>query len=147
MSEAEHFRSIAVRSGVEPSRILVEAQATNTGENIEFSRNALEGHGVSVRTAVLVTKPYMQRRALATAGVRWPGVRIFTSAPSLSFEQYQRSSDIDYTDFLNLMVGDLQRMRVYAELGFQTPEVVPDEVWSAYEKLVAAGYDRYILGR
>ena len=43
------------------------------------------------------------------------------------------------------MVGDLQRLRVYAEKGFQAPVEVPDEIWAAYERLVAAGYDQYVI--
>ena len=46
---------------------------------------------------------------------------------------------------VSLMVGDLQRLRVYAEKGFQAPVEVPDEIWSAYERLVAAGYDQYVI--
>ena len=37
------------------------------------------------------------------------------------------------------MVGDLQRIRVYAERGFQIPQEIPDDVWLAYEELVRAG--------
>ena len=43
------------------------------------------------------------------------------------------------------MVGDLQRLRVYAELGYQVPVEVPAEVWAAYERLAADGYDRYVI--
>ena len=46
---------------------------------------------------------------------------------------------------LNLMVGDLQRLRVYAEKGFQAPVDVPEDVWAAYERLAAAGYDTYVI--
>ena len=46
---------------------------------------------------------------------------------------------------ISLMVGDLQRLRVYAEMGFQAPVEVPDEIWSAYDRLVAAGYDQYVI--
>ena len=43
------------------------------------------------------------------------------------------------------MVGDLQRIRVYAERGFQIPQEIPDEVWAAYEELVHAGYDSRLV--
>jgi hypothetical protein len=58
----------------------------------------------------------------------------------LSLEEY----GADDTS-VSLMVGDLQRLRVYAEKGFQAPVEVPDEIWSAYERLVAAGYDQYMI--
>ena len=40
------------------------------------------------------------------------------------------------------MVGDLQRIKVYAETGFQIPQEIPADVWSAYDELVALGYDQ-----
>ena len=38
------------------------------------------------------------------------------------------------------MVGDLQRILLYAEKGWQVPQEVPAEVMEAYAGLVAAGY-------
>ena len=43
------------------------------------------------------------------------------------------------------MVGDLQRIRVYAEKGYQIPQDIPEDVWRAYEELVRAGYDKYLV--
>ena len=34
---------------------------------------------------------------------------------------------------------------VYPERGFQIPQEIPDDVWQAYEELVEAGYDKYLL--
>jgi hypothetical protein len=44
------------------------------------------------------------------------------------------------------MVGDLQRIREYPARGFQVPQVIPEDVWAAYEALVAAGFDRHLVG-
>ncbi|MGR7024455.1 YdcF family protein [Geodermatophilus sp. URMC 62] len=145
-SEAAYYRQVAEDQGVPRTQILMETRASNTGENIDFSRALLEGRGQKVHAVVLATKPYMQRRAAATAGKRWPEVRHFTSAPKLPFSDYLHgSSNLDSTEFINLMVGDLQRMKVYAERGLQLPQVIPPAVWAAYEELVAVGYDRYVL--
>lgn len=43
------------------------------------------------------------------------------------------------------MVGDLQRIKEYPAKGFQIEQEIPDEVWSAYETLVAAGYDKHLI--
>jgi hypothetical protein len=43
------------------------------------------------------------------------------------------------------MVGDLQRLSVYAEKGYQVPVSVPDDVWAAYDRLVAAGFDSQVI--
>jgi hypothetical protein len=48
-------------------------------------------------------------------------------------------------DVINIMVGDLQRIRIYAERGFQIAQDIPDDVWAAYEELVRAGYDQRLV--
>ena len=42
------------------------------------------------------------------------------------------------------MVGDLQRIRLYPDKGFQIHQEIPDDVWKAYEELVEAGFDKYL---
>ena len=48
-------------------------------------------------------------------------------------------------DFINIMVGDLQRIDVYGQNGFQIPQEIPEEVREAYRALVRAGYDKQLL--
>jgi hypothetical protein len=43
------------------------------------------------------------------------------------------------------MVGDLQRIKLYPTFGYQIAQEIPDEVWSAFEGLVRAGYDKYLI--
>ncbi len=144
-SEADHYADIARRGGVRPESILIEPRATNTGDNIKFTRELLRQQGLDPTTAILATKPYMQRRAYATALKQWPGLFPTPSSETNDMLEYHGRGDVDITDSLNLMVGDLQRMRRYAELGFQAHKEVPNEVWAAYLRLVEAGYDRYVL--
>ena len=57
-----------------------------------------------------------------------------------------RSAEVPSTDeVINILVGDLHRIRVYPEKGFQIPQEIPEEVWSAFESLVAAGYDKRLV--
>ena len=42
------------------------------------------------------------------------------------------------------MVGDLQRIKIYPEKGFQIEQHIPEDVWKAFEFLVAAGYNEAI---
>lgn len=145
-SEAAHFAQLAEDGGIPRSKILLEPRATNTGENIIMTKELLLARGLRARSVILVSKPYMQRRAYATALVRWPEVEHYTTAPASTLQDYLTDGAVDRDDFLNLMVGDLQRMRVYADRGFQAEQDVPDHVWAAFEEMVAAGYDRYVLG-
>jgi hypothetical protein len=43
------------------------------------------------------------------------------------------------------MVGDLQRIKIYPEKGFQIPQKMPKSVWNAYRKLVQLGYVRHLV--
>ncbi|MFF1973565.1 YdcF family protein, partial [Streptomyces sp. NPDC058204] len=70
--EAVHYRERALELGVPAARVLVEPSARNTGENIRFSRAVLEEAGVEVSSVLLVSKPYEERRAYATARKLWP---------------------------------------------------------------------------
>jgi hypothetical protein len=46
---------------------------------------------------------------------------------------------------INAMVGDLQRIRLYPAKGFQIPQEIPEDVWAAFEKLVAWGFDKHLV--
>lgn len=143
-SEASQFERVAVDLGVPRSKIVLETQATNTGENITNTRALLKQIGMRVGKAILVTKPYMARRALATARKQWPEVFWLVSFENASLEEYI-SREISATEVINLMVGDLQRLRLYASLGLQEPVEIPDEIWESYEALRGAGFDRYVI--
>ena len=124
--------------------MLLESRSTNTGENVQLSRLLLAERGTLPRSAIAVHKPYMERRTLATFGVRWPELDLVVTSPQLDFEAYTRQG-IPREDVIQIMVGDLQRLLVYAKKGFSTPQPVPAEVMAAYEGLVAAGYTKRLL--
>jgi uncharacterized SAM-binding protein YcdF (DUF218 family) len=44
-----------------------------------------------------------------------------------------------------LMVGDLQRIKIYPSKGFQIEQSIPPGVWAAYERLVQLGYTKYVI--
>ena len=66
LSEAEYFRDVAVAKGVPESAILVEPRSTNTGENVAFTRELLAERGATMASFILVQKPFMERRSMAT---------------------------------------------------------------------------------
>jgi uncharacterized SAM-binding protein YcdF (DUF218 family) len=146
--EADQFARIAVAMGVPPERILIENRSTNTGENVLFTRRLLDERQLSPQRFILVQKPYMERRSYATFKQRWPEKDVVVTSPQVSFDEYlNRYSNkaLSSDDVVAIMVGDLQRIRVYAERGFQIAQDVPEEVWQAFEELVRAGYDRFLV--
>lgn len=141
--EADQFARIALDKGVPAEAIFIENQSTNTGENIEFSRQLLEDKGLNPHTFLLVQKPYMERRSYATFKKRWPEKELIVTSPKIPFEEYP-NDEIPMERVINIMVGDLQRIRIYPAKGFQIPQEIPDDVWEAYERLVAWGFDKHL---
>jgi uncharacterized SAM-binding protein YcdF (DUF218 family) len=143
-SEAATFADAAVRLGVPRPAILIEDASTNTGENIDRSRALLASAGVHPARVILVQKPYMERRAWATFKRRWPEPALQVTSPPIPYDEYP-TPDIPRDLVINILVGDVQRMRLYAERGFQVPQPIPDEVWAAWEALVARGYTGHLV--
>jgi uncharacterized SAM-binding protein YcdF (DUF218 family) len=148
--EADQFAAIAERMGVPRTNILIENRSTNTGENVRLTRQLLAEHGLDPASFILVQKPYMERRSFATFRKVWPEKRVIVTSPQVSFDDYlnKYSNDtLSADDVVSIMVGDLQRVKVYAESGFQIPQEIPGDVWAAFEALVAAGYDSRLVSR
>jgi len=146
--EADQFARIAVGMGVPADRMLVENRSTNTGENVLFTKRLLADKGLDPQTFIVVQKPYMERRSYATFKKVWPEKEIRVTSPRVSLDEYLRrysNGALSAHDVISIMVGDLQRMKMYAEKGFQIHQEIPDDVWRAYEELVKDGYDRYLV--
>jgi uncharacterized SAM-binding protein YcdF (DUF218 family) len=147
--EADQFARIAVGMGVPEHRILIENRSTNTGENVLFTRQMLAARELDFRRFIVVQKPYMERRAYATFRRVWPEAEVIVTSPKIPLDEYLAAHShetISPDDVVSIMVGDLHRIRVYPEMGFQIAQVIPDDVWEAFERLVAAGYDRHLVG-
>jgi uncharacterized SAM-binding protein YcdF (DUF218 family) len=142
--EADLFARIAIEKGVPQQTILVENRSTNTGENILLVQQLLKEKGLDPKTFIVVQKPYMERRSYATFAKAWPGKQFVVTSPQISFEAYP-TADIPPEQVINIMVGDLQRIKIYPEKGFQIYQEIPGDVWHAYERLVALGFDKQLI--
>jgi uncharacterized SAM-binding protein YcdF (DUF218 family) len=146
--EAERFARIAMRMHVPHDAILIESKSTNTGENVKFTRKLLAERGIDPQTFIVVQKPYMERRSLATFLNYWPEKQVVVTSPQVSFADYLAQythSSLSPDDVVGIMAGDLQRIKFYPELGYQIAQEIPDDVWEAFEQLVDAGYDKYLI--
>jgi len=146
--EADQFARIAIAMGVPKERILIENSSTNTGENILFTKRLLLQRRLDPQKFIVVQKPYMERRSYATFKKLWPEKDVVVASPRMSMDEYLSAGSHDTlsaNDVISIMVGDLQRIRLYPEKGFQIPQNIPDDVWQAYEELVEAGYDTHLL--
>jgi len=142
-SEAELFATIALQKGVPADAILIENRSTNTGENIMFTKSILKQHRLDPQKFIVVQKPYMERRSLATFKKHWPDKDLIVTSPQLSFEDYP-TDEIPLEKVINIMVGDLQRIKLYPAKGFQIYQEIPENVWDAYERLIKLGFDKHL---
>lgn len=147
-TEAEKFAVVLEANGVPHDVILLENEAENTGDNFVLSKKLLDERHIAFRSVIVVTKPYMERRAYATGMKRWPDKEIAVTSPQISFEDYFGGYVNQQTtpeNILNIMVGDLQRIDVYGRNGFQIPQEIPDEVWMAFNRLKKLGFTKHVL--
>jgi uncharacterized SAM-binding protein YcdF (DUF218 family) len=137
--EAVHYREYAITHGVPADAILIDTKAKNTGENIEFTRALLAEHQIEARSVIVMSRPYQQRRAYATAKKLWPEVDVICASHPLSLDDYVNSIG-NTKKVMDMLVGDTQRIDKYAKAGFAISQDVPAEVRVAYARLVDAGY-------
>ncbi|WP_016907987.1 YdcF family protein [Streptomyces xiaopingdaonensis] len=142
--EAVHYREHAIDLGVPAEAILLEPNAGNTGQNITFSRKLLAAAGMHPASVLLVSKPYMERRAFATARKLWPDVDVVCASEPWGLDDYVNSIG-DERLVLDMLVGDLQRVIEYPKLGFATEQEVPENVHAAYASLVRDGFTSRLI--
>jgi uncharacterized SAM-binding protein YcdF (DUF218 family) len=146
--EADQFAKVAVNLGVPQAKIVIEDKSTNTGENILFTKQLLAANELDPEKFILVQKPYMERRSYATFRKLWPEKNVIVTSPQVSFAEYLNNyanSELSSDQVISIMVGDLQRIKLYPAQGFQIHQDIPAEIWSAYEELVRSGYDKHLV--
>lgn len=142
--EADMFQKRALEMGVPKNKILVENKSTNTGENIKFTKELLTLHDMDPRKIMLVHKPYMERRVYSTFKKLWPEKEFVVTSPQIPFANYP-TDKISANMIISDLVGDLQRIKMYPEKGFQIVQYIPSDIWDAYEELVKLGYTTHLV--
>lgn len=141
-SEAARFGRIALAQGVQEKDLILEDKATNSAENILFTREKLRALGLPCEKILGVHKPFMERRVYAAMKVYWPEAELIITSPQLDLDEYIARSvaqGLSEQAVIDVIVGDFQRMEVYAQRGYQIPQVIPDELRRCFDELVAAG--------
>ncbi|EPT9252370.1 MULTISPECIES: YdcF family protein [Vibrio] len=142
-SEAETFAEIAKLSGVPSEAILLETESTNSGENVRFTEQRLKEEGKQCSSFILVQKPFMERRAIATFEKQWqsPYTQLQVSSAALPFFEYI-NEDMPLMMVLEALIEDFSRVKSYPEKGFQTEQNIPQQVESSYQALLERfGFD------
>ena len=145
--EAVRFAKVAVGCGVPEEDILIEDKSTNTKENINFTKALLEEAGIPMNHILGVHQPFMERRIKAAMGVYWPELDFSVTSPQVTIPEYlarAKEQGISENASVSVIVGDFQRMDLYAKKGYQLPQEIPEKAWEAFRELVAMGYDRQL---
>ncbi len=142
-TEAARFAAIAIEAGLPESAVLLEDKSKNSAENLLFTKALLAQRGVTARHILAVHKPYMERRLYAAAAVYWRSAAFTVTSPQVTIAEHIRAAQaVGMTErgVVETVVGDVQRMELYAQKGYQIPQPIPPAVRAAYERLAAAGY-------
>ena len=146
-SEADRFARVAIGCGVPDEAIIREDKSTNTAENIIFTRKLLEDLNVPHDHILGVHQPFMERRITAAMGVYWPELNFSVTSPQVTIPEYleaARGQGITENASISVIVGDFQRMKLYADKGWQTYQEIPQYAWDAFYRLVELGYDKQL---
>ena len=143
-AEADKFAAIAIQKGVPASAILIENKSTNTGENILFTQQLLKQNGLDPQDFIVVQKPYMERRSYATFKKHWPEKNLVVTSPQIPFDEYA-TDEIPMEKVIHIMIGDLQRIKLYPAKGFQIYQPIPVHILETYQRLVSLGFDQHLL--
>ena len=146
-SEADRFARVAIGCGVPDEAIIREDKSTNTAENIIFTRKLLEELNIPHDHILGVHQPFMERRITAAMGVYWPEQSFSVTSPQVTIPEYleaARAQGITENASISVIVGDFQRMKLYADKGWQTYQEIPQYAWDAFYRLVELGYDKQL---
>ena len=143
-SEAELFQSVMIKAGVPEEIILLEPNSTNTGENVKFSKSLFS---TPIETVLLVHKPYMARRSLATCQKIWPDLKSI----NICTEYVERAEEyaegfVSMKELIGILVGDTQRVLRYGfpPYDYISPQLPSPGVVEAVEVL-AVKYDTHLM--
>ncbi|MGL1894704.1 MAG: YdcF family protein [Spirochaetaceae bacterium] len=138
-SEALIFKERAVYNGIDESNICIEERATNLGENILFSKKFLNDDDkilyVSKANTLLRIKLTYPVHNISSAAV---------SGPTFNFP-HEVSNTIGVVGLINEMVGDINRIIKYPDLGYQLKHDIPPTILNSYNFLIQKGYMDHLL--
>jgi uncharacterized SAM-binding protein YcdF (DUF218 family) len=136
--EAVVFRDVMIERGVNPADIVLETRASNSGQNVEFGMAALRDAGFVPQKLLLVAKPFIMRRCIATFGSQYPETTVFPCPPLGGPRGFIDRSE---SEFVQRLVAEVDRLDSYSDLGYIVPVDVPSDVRGAVELLRISASD------
>lgn len=137
------YYSILRSQGVGEGRILVDAQSTNSIENIRSGENIIKDKGF--QNVVLVQEPYIQKRGKASFLKEAKGV--YKSLTSYAAHKYQdlenpfALTQAKFEQFRVNALSEVDKLRTYPDIGKAVPVEIPEAISAAVLRLDKAQND------
>lgn len=138
-TEADIFNDRAIKNGIDEKSIIRENRATNLGENISYSKKYLKKED----RVTYISKGNTLLRIKLTVP-KYINNEFFVSGPKFNFPQ-EVSNVVGVYGTINEMVGDIQRIITYPDLGYQEKHTLPMEILDSYHYLVDKGYNDHLI--
>ncbi len=150
-TETEIYKDIAMQNGISSHDIIIETKSSNTGDNFRFAEEILKNQDVKYDKILIVHRPFDERRTLSCAQSILKKNHLIITSPDITFDEFFDTLDNKpYQDIIgeiSVIVGDIQRIIVYPQFGWQLENYVPEEIKKDYFylKVKDLGFSKYIL--
>lgn len=147
-TEAEIYKDIALKNGVLENDIILETKSTNTGDNFRFAEQILKKNNIKAKKILIVHKKLNERRTFSSAKAILKDKEITITSPDMTFEDFINFLDKNKEkteNVISVLVGDIQRIVIYPQFGWQQENEIPKKVIDSYTNLKKLGYNKYIL--
>lgn len=150
-AEAEMYKEIAIQEGVPEEKIWIENKSTNTGDNFRFSKKIIDEENWNIKNILIVHNKFSERRTLSAAKAIIKDKELYITSAKVSFDDFiqslQNKEEKRIIKIVSSMVGDIQRMIIFPQFGWQIKQEVPQEVQNAYRKLKSMGFDEFVISK
>lgn len=126
---------------IQKENVIVESESTNTGENIQFSENILKDANPDfcfekgIKKVIAIASPYRQKRVYLCMKKMYPDIQVLNAPPETTFKGELEIFESKNESFIHLLLGELERIKLYPAKGFIAFEEVPVKIVQAYTKL------------
>lgn len=132
-SEADIFKNIAIKNGVNINDILIENKSMSTYSNMRNCFRILKY--IDYNNVMIVHKPYVNRR-LSLIIKKYKNTYIHNF--SMSFDEYVMKSSMSKEQIINEMVGEIYLLKNVHRVK------IDSDVLKIYYCLIADGYKKYV---
>ena len=115
-AEADILADKLIMAGFPSQSIVIEDRATNTLENVVFSRELLAAKGLRPDALILIGKICSTRRYMMTVAKQWPEIQTMGTWAVNYFDTDRKDWHRDKV-FRRRVFGELERIVIYQEKG------------------------------